>query len=198
MWTCLAYHTGGSDGFSLPDINLESNYIDGISLTHGPQNSRQHIWSFVNAVGEVGNYQTVWLCDCSNGDAWPHSTGIVGNNYFCDTGNHNAVWSSAITYPDDPLWDGEGCGPSSTCCQFNNPPWFSVSLPQPTSDDLEGQKLSNQSQCRRSSCSPLFPWSVAMHYHCCSHRATLTDSCQPPPQHSQRTRYAAWNFGVHV
>ena len=133
----VAYHTGGSDAFRTNHIDLESNYIDGISLTHGPENSRQHIWSFVNAVGEVGNFETEWLCDCSNGDEWPHSTGVVGNNYFCDTGNPAADWSCVNTYLEDPLWEGKGCGPASTCCQFNNPPWFSVTLPGPTSDDLE-------------------------------------------------------------
>ena len=40
-------------------------------------------------------------------------------------------------YPDEPLFDGQGCGPDSTCCQFNTPPWFCTELPQPTSDDLE-------------------------------------------------------------
>ena len=41
-------------------------------------------------------------------------------------------------YPDnDPLWDGEGCGPTSICCDFNNPPWFCKTLPQPTSARLK-------------------------------------------------------------
>ena len=25
-------------------------------------------------------------------------------------------------YPNDPLWDGAGCGPLNTCCSLNNPP----------------------------------------------------------------------------
>ena len=105
----LAYHTGGSDGFRVPDIDLESNYLDGISLTHGPENSRRHIWSFVTAVGKVGaDFLTEWLCDCSNSDDWPFSTGVVGNNYFCDTGNRDTTYSASITYVDDPLWDGKG------------------------------------------------------------------------------------------
>ena len=35
------------------------------------------------------------------------------------------------------LWDGEGCGGSSTCCSFNNPPWFCQHLKNHTSDNLE-------------------------------------------------------------
>ena len=42
-----------------------------------------------------------------------------------------------IFYPVDPLWDGAGCGSTSTCCSFNNPPWFCKQLPQPTTDDIE-------------------------------------------------------------
>ena len=40
-------------------------------------------------------------------------------------------------YADDPLWEGQGCGGNSTCCEFNTPPWFVTSLPRPTYDDLE-------------------------------------------------------------
>ena len=42
-----------------------------------------------------------------------------------------------LLYADDPLWDGQGCGPTSTCCTFNNPPWFCKQLPQSTNADLE-------------------------------------------------------------
>ena len=41
------------------------------------------------------------------------------------------------SYDADPLWDGAGCGGQSTCCSFNNPPWFYKPLPQPTTDDIE-------------------------------------------------------------
>ena len=40
-------------------------------------------------------------------------------------------------HPEDPLWDGMGCGPSSTCCSLNNPPWFLKRLSSPTTDDIE-------------------------------------------------------------
>ena len=60
---------------------------------------------------------------------------FVGNDYFCDTGSSD--FNSNIFYSDDPLWDGAGCGPQSTCCSFNNPPWFYKQLPQPTTDDIE-------------------------------------------------------------
>ena len=46
-------------------------------------------------------------------------------------------WWDYKYYSDDPLWDGKGCGPTSTCCSFNNPPWFCKQLPQSTNADLE-------------------------------------------------------------
>ena len=60
---------------------------------------------------------------------------FVGNDYFCDTGSENH-WS-LIFYPDDPLWDGAGCGPANICCSLNNPPWFLKQLPSTTTDDVE-------------------------------------------------------------
>jgi hypothetical protein len=46
-------------------------------------------------------------------------------------------YNDDVFYADDPLWDGQGCGPTSTCCTFNNPPWFCKQLPQSTNADLE-------------------------------------------------------------
>ena len=42
-------------------------------------------------------------------------------------------------YEEDPLWDGQGCSSSSTCCSFNNPPYFTKQLPSPTSDPIEAR-----------------------------------------------------------
>ena len=61
---------------------------------------------------------------------------FVGNDYFCDTGVDTGLSREAF-YSDDPLWDGAGCGPQSTCCSFNSPPWFYKQLPQTTTDDIE-------------------------------------------------------------
>jgi len=61
---------------------------------------------------------------------------FVGNNYFCDTGTISNNGQNDL-YLDDPLWDGQGCGPASTCCSFNSPPWFNVRLPSATTDEIE-------------------------------------------------------------
>ena len=140
----IAYQKGSPHAF-LHTINgvqvgLERQYIAGISLTHGEAGSREHIWSFVSTYNEHdSNTYLDWKCSCvDNTYNWPYTTpSFVGNDYFCDSGNHGPAWSYTAYYPNNALWDGDGCGPTSTCCEFNNPPWFCKTLPQPTSDDIE-------------------------------------------------------------
>ena len=68
----------------------------------------------------------------------------VGNDYFCETGVASGQQWSYRFYADDPLWDGQGCGQNSSCCSFNNPPWFCKQLPQSTNADLEVRLCSHQ------------------------------------------------------
>ncbi len=123
-------------------ITLESSYVSGVSLTHGEDGSRQHIWTFVGAIYEDESHPTLNLdhkCPCTDANVtWPFETpSFIGNDYFCETGKKTAFVRAGTVYVDDPLWDGKGCGPASTCCSFNTPPLFCKSLPQPTSDHLE-------------------------------------------------------------
>ena len=116
---------------------LEGVYIDGVSLTHGAAGSRQHIWTFAAALYETDpNYYLTRVCPCTNTNFnWPYQIPLfIGHNYFCDTGHSGPGLSQGTVYTNDPLWDGEGCGPTSTCCQLNNPPWFCTTLPQPTTE----------------------------------------------------------------
>ncbi len=140
----LAYQRGSTDAFynslNLGRTSIDSAYVDGISVTHGPVSSRQHIWTFASALYEENpSYTTVYTCACTNTQYnWPHQLpSFVQNNYFCDTGNPGPGISFTDYYTTDPLWDGAGCGPNNTCCQLNNPPWFQSTLPQGTSDDIE-------------------------------------------------------------
>jgi len=83
--------------------NIESTYVDGVSLTHGPPGARQHVWTFA-----AGIYETSSLisCPCAGGRAAPT---FIGNDYFCESGNPTRTWTN-ILYASDPLWDGQGCG----------------------------------------------------------------------------------------
>jgi hypothetical protein len=129
-----AYQYGSPDAFfdNLQNSNrpIDNQYVDGVSLTHG-QRPRKHIWTFA-----AGAQETTAYCPCNT---VTHYTGAVPvfieQDYFCDTGSTYG-WRHQF-YHADPLWDGSGCGPTSSCCGFNNPPWFCKQLPQPTTDDIE-------------------------------------------------------------
>ena len=147
----IAYQDASTDSFGAHmdtyparfNAGLDDNYVDGISLTHG-SNPREHIWTFAAALDEVGTYP-FYNCPCTNihqAASATQSPSFVGNDYFCDTGSTH-LWSF-IFYPDDPLWDGDGCGPANTCCSLNNPPWFLKQLPSTTADDIEMRMCRDQ------------------------------------------------------
>jgi hypothetical protein len=73
-------------------------------------------------------------CDIQNYDSVP---AFVGNDFFCESSLHSPYSYQFIFYPDDVLWDGQNCTSTSTCCQFNNPPWFTKNLTSATTDDIE-------------------------------------------------------------
>ena len=85
-----------------------------------------------------------YVCPCTKTDTL--FTGVVppfvGQDYFCDTGSRSQYQDRI--YSHDPLWDGSGCGSTSSCCRFNSPPWFCKQLPQPTTDDIELRLCSDQ------------------------------------------------------
>ena len=77
------------------------------------------------------------ICPCVAGSTDDIPT-FVGQNYFCETGLTQWNTTDGIFWPNgDPLWDGQGCGPTSSCCTFNSPPWFNVRLPSTSTDYVE-------------------------------------------------------------
>ena len=130
-----AYQIGAPDAFTAAGP-IGSSYVDGISLTYG--SPKQHLWTFVAALNEDDSYPSS-KCPCSNialvnQTSYPPS--FVGENYFCDTAVSTLNYNRAL-YSSDPLWDGAGCGLTSTCCAFNSPPWFHRELPQPTTENID-------------------------------------------------------------
>ena len=59
----------------------------------------------------------------------------MGDDYYCETGSRN-LYANRY-YTEDPLWDGQGCGAESTCCDGDGKPWFCKQLPEATTDDIE-------------------------------------------------------------
>ena len=134
----IGYQVGAPEAFiESRGRTIDDQYVDGVSLTYG--SPRQHIWTFANALDEYPSH-TVSICPCTNVSE-QYTINIpsyVGNDYFCETGvPPGQQYSYSVFYADDPLWDGQGCGLTSTCCTFNNPPWFCKQLSQSTNADLE-------------------------------------------------------------
>ena len=136
----IAYQYASTDAFwqyyNDRSLTIDDSYVDGASLTHGHY-PRQHIWTFAAALDEqhriLGDYS---YCPCSSShSADTYIPPFVGNDYFCDSAPNGPF--QYVFYADDPLWNGHGCGSESTCCTFNQPPWFMKELQYGTTNDLE-------------------------------------------------------------
>ena len=125
------YHSTCAFG---PGGSIDGAYVDGVSITHG-SNPRNHIWTFAVGYDELKTGSTNAHCPCVQPAALSAVPTFVGTDYYCDTGSH-AMWTDHL-YIENPVWDGQGCGPSSTCCDNPNLPWFTKELQQPTTDDIE-------------------------------------------------------------
>ena len=127
------YQLGSPDAFDGPAL-IDTYYLQGVSVTYG--SPRQHIWSFAAGLDEVNTYSHT-TCPCVAGST-NRVPSFVGQNYFCESGLTRWNHTNGIFWPyGDTLWDGQGCGSTSSCCTFNSPPWFNVVLPSPTTDDIE-------------------------------------------------------------
>ena len=141
----IGYLKSANYAFHFQSRGIDGTYVSGVSLTHG-QSPRQHIWTFAGALDETSGSNSVNKCPCVNPNLHPTPIlpSFIGNDYFCDTAfetRYNFVPDWHSIQVSDPLWDGEGCGPTSTCCydpqREVNPPWFVKTLSSPTSDDIE-------------------------------------------------------------
>ena len=132
----IGYQYGSTEAFSFDAVErIDSYYVYGVSVTHGCP--RNHIWTFAAGLSE-GVIDQQWNCPCSNpghpDNVLPPS--FVGNNYYCESGNPENMHTTDILYSDDPLWDGQQCE-GQCCSNGKSPPWFSVELPNSTSDKIE-------------------------------------------------------------
>ena len=132
-----AYQYGEPDAFANTGRSIDQAYACGVSVTHGTP--RNHIWTFAAGTSE-GPTGSSYSCPCDS-TATITIPQFVGNDYFCESGinepyNYNI---HRIFHPNDRLWDGEDCLPSSTCCSLHNPPYFVKQLPTSTTDDIEAR-----------------------------------------------------------
>ena len=123
----VAYKYGTTEAFAEERINLrglDNNYLDGVSITHG-STPIKHIWSF--AAGSANPNNEFQGCPCDISETTTSGVPFINEHFFCES-----VGSSS-----DALWDGSGCEASSSCCSFNDPPYFSVTLEEPTCDNID-------------------------------------------------------------
>ena len=110
---------------------LDSAYVLGLSVTYG--SPRSHIWTF--AAGVSKDYRND-CCTCPCASPYPGlaAPSFVGEKYFCESGNSGPL--GIKWYLNDPLWDSQECAIESTCCDRGGP-WFTTTLSQEVSDDIE-------------------------------------------------------------
>ena len=142
----IGYQVGTTDAFRAYSASLhtriEDPYVDGVVITHG--RDREHVWTFAASLQESADIPQS-ICPCINGLSTQSIPSFVGQDYFCETGVTSGI-SEGVFYPDgDPLWDGEGCGSGSTCCELHGPPYFCKSLTEPMTDDIEVRICSDES-----------------------------------------------------
>ena len=131
------YQVGTTDAFRFAlERTIDQEYVYGLSVTHGAP--RNHIWTFAAGLSEVRHpTYPEFSCPCIqlSTPEFP-APPFVGNNYFCESGNPTGTWMENHLYSTDPLWDGQQCE-GQCCSNGKSPPWFSVELPNPTTDDIE-------------------------------------------------------------
>ena len=127
-----AYQKGSTDAFNVRRSSVDSQYVDGISITLG--SPRKHVWTFASGISDHVSYSSA-NCPCATVPG-PNAPAFVGNNFYCESGNSGALNFDPY-YLSDPLWDGKGCDVRSGCCAEIGKPWFYRKLPIPTTGDFE-------------------------------------------------------------
>ena len=134
-----AYQWGLPDAFwaynYAGQTTIDSAYVCGVAVMYG--SPRQHIWTFANGAWENHTSTSNCPCDTSSIISIPP---FVGEDYFCESGYVYPGYRNSAErtlHSNDILWDGRDCHSTSTCCSLHNPPYFTKTLNQTTTDDLE-------------------------------------------------------------
>ena len=128
--------------------DIEKYYVDGVSITRGTP--RKHIWTLMAGLNQNGAAVS-YSCQCpchrgcpSGSSCTPYVTveSFIGNDWYCESGNHVAYSYKVESNMSDQLWDGKDCQPDEyACCEDKlgqaKKPWFHKVLPGETMDHLE-------------------------------------------------------------
>ena len=149
----LGYQYKTTDAFNQEfgggDNDIESHYVDGVSVTHGAAGSRSHIFTLAAGVFEQAPQTSFdyspYQCPCIPGSPQgPWVPGFVGTDYYCESGA-SVDDELRIFHTSDLLWDGEQCdGEEGDCCVQPHYPYFYKALGSATSDDIEVRVCADQ------------------------------------------------------
>ena len=143
----VGYQFGDPVAFALSDDDrsIDEYYLDGLTLTYGSSGARTHVWSFVNGLSEQRSGPDACPCAPAASGTSGRIPSFVETHYFCESGSVDG--SDLFMFHNEVLWDGEGCFfTGNTCCSFSSPPFFTIQLQAPTSDDLEGRLCGYESR----------------------------------------------------
>ena len=112
--------------------DIESYYVDGVSITYGSPGNRTHVYTYAAGIMEIATSSS---CPCAGGTSPPD---FIGSEYYCESGNPLSTWGVAEFYYADVLWDDQQCGGLEvTCCNPPNLPWFCKNFTNPITEDME-------------------------------------------------------------
>ena len=126
--TCAFWHykNGGQN-------TIDHAYVNGLSITYGPQNGRNHIWTYAGGYQESDTDDCNCPCAANPGASSPP---FVGQDLYCESALRYRP-SILQWYTNNTLWDGEDCYPGSSCCDNPLAPWFRRTLQEKTTEDIE-------------------------------------------------------------
>ena len=129
------------DAFAESSNDINTHYVDGIAITYG--SPRHHLWTYAAGLSDDYNHAGgFYNCPCAK---YPgrDPPAFVGLDYYCESGVTGRWEDNNRIALDDPLWDGDGCGPGNNCCNQTGMPWFYRNLPQEVGDDIEVRLCAN-------------------------------------------------------
>ena len=132
----VGYQFSVPNAFRTGSNSIDSYYVDGVSLIHGPPGARQHIWTFAAGYSE-DNYL---VCPCTNLFVWmPQQLfpPLWETTFSVRVGPLGICW--VIMDTSQMIHSG-----SPPCCELSYPPgvtaiWFCRQLPQTTTDVIEAR-----------------------------------------------------------
>ena len=125
------YQKGSTGAFSTSLHSLDSQYLDGVSITVGAP--RKHVWSY--AAGYSKTAANRGNCPCAPSGISPPL--FIQDHYYCESGNPGGGNVVDRYFETDPLWDGHGCPTGDECCYTLGAPWFYRHFTEPEGGAVE-------------------------------------------------------------